>query len=264
VLVAVLAINDPIRPQAFLVIANLLHQGIDVYMITGDHERTANYCAAQLGIPADNVFAQVRPGDKERLVREVQAKPPAVAASASDRPAATDQVAQKPLVMFVGDGINDSPALAQADIGVAIGQGTDVAIETANLVLMRSDLTDVLTAIHMSKTVLRRVYYNFAWAFVYNLVSIPFAAGMFFPFLHMRMNPAFAALAMAFSSISVVLSSLMLKWYVRPVWKHVDPDTTPRQQRAGSSGRSQYRSGPEEDVEMKMLSSTTHGRNRLS
>jgi len=164
-------------------------------MITGDNVRTAKAIAGQIGI--GNVLAEVLPQDKANEVRSLQKKGGAVA--------------------FVGDGINDAPALAQADVGMAIGSGTDVAIESGEIVLIKDDLMDVVAAIQLSKKVMQRIKQNLFWAFAYNTVLIPVAAGLLYPFFGITFRPELAGLAMAASSVTVVSLSLMLKRYIPPV-----------------------------------------------
>ncbi|CAL5220469.1 g2492 [Coccomyxa viridis] len=190
------AIKDPLKPEAVGVVSALRNMGLQCYMVTGDNWTTARIVAAELGII--NVMAEVLPAGKAEKVRILQ------------------QTHKKGVAM-VGDGVNDSPALAQADLGIAIGSGTDIAIEAADYVLMRSDLEDVLTALDLSKTTFRRIYYNYAWAFIYNLLMVPLAAGVLFPPLHFQLPPWVAGGAMAMSSVSVVCSSLLLRRYRRPV-----------------------------------------------
>jgi Cu+-exporting ATPase len=200
---AIIAISDSPRREASLVVRTLQQMGLRVYMVTGDNQRSAAAVGRHLGIHADNIISEVKPAEKKEAVERVQRGEVGVAKGA--------------LVMFVGDGINDSPALAQADVGVAIGKGTDIAVETAGVVLMRDDLTDVITAIDLSKTTLQRIRWNFSWAMVYNIIAIPLAAGVFYPFIHMTLPPVVAAIAMGCSSISVVMSSLWLKGYKKPI-----------------------------------------------
>jgi Cu+-exporting ATPase len=184
-----IAVADVVKESSAKAIAALHAMGIQVAMITGDSRRTAAAIAAQVGI--DRVLAEVLPQDKAREVKQLQAEGRKVA--------------------MVGDGINDAPALAQADIGIAIGSGTDVAMESADIVLMRSDLMDVPTAIKLSKNVIRNIKQNLFWAFGYNVLGIPVAAGLLYAFGGPLLNPIIAAAAMSMSSVSVLANALRLK-----------------------------------------------------
>ncbi|EGC35084.1 hypothetical protein DICPUDRAFT_47891 [Dictyostelium purpureum] len=188
-----IAISDQLKPEARATVTALKKLGIFPWLVTGDNPRTANAIAQQVGIT--QVFAEVLPSNKSKKVLELKK--------------------QGNVVAMVGDGINDSPALAEADVGIAIGAGTDIAIEAADIVLVKSDLRDVITAISLSKTTFQRIRFNYLWATVYNILGIPLAAGILIPF-GISIPPMMAGLAMAFSSISVVLSSLHLKTYKKP------------------------------------------------
>ena len=183
-----IAVADTIKETSFEAVRSLQRMKIRVFMITGDNKRTAQAIAKQAGI--NHVFAEVLPEDKANYVKELQ---------------------QKGKVAMVGDGINDAPALAQADIGIAMGSGTDVAMETGNIVLMRNDLRDVAKAIKLSRMTMRKIRQNMFWALIYNILGIPLAAGLLYPFTGELLNPMIAGAAMALSSVSVVSNSLLLK-----------------------------------------------------
>ena len=188
-LVGIISVADTLKPQSKEAIQTLHEMGIKVAMITGDNKKTAQAIAKEVGI--DEVLAEVLPEDKANVVSMLQAEGEKVA--------------------MVGDGINDAPALAKADIGIAIGSGTDVAMESADIVLMKSDLKDVVTAIKLSKAAMRNIKQNLFWAFGYNTLGIPVAMGILHLFGGPLLNPMIAAAAMSLSSVSVLCNALRLR-----------------------------------------------------
>jgi heavy metal translocating P-type ATPase len=186
---AVVMIADAIKPEAIEAIKNLHKLGISLVMLTGDDKNTAEAIAKQVGI--DRVVAQALPEDKLDTIKMLQA--------------------EGKIVAMAGDGVNDAPALAQADVGIAMGTGTDVAIETAGITLLHGDISKLVKAIKLSKITMRGIKQNLFWAFFYNVVGIPIAAGLLYPLFGLLLSPVFAGLAMAFSSVSVVGNSLRIK-----------------------------------------------------
>mmetsp|Transcript_32378 Transcript_32378/g.64585 ORF Transcript_32378/g.64585 Transcript_32378/m.64585 type:complete len:296 (+) Transcript_32378:3-890(+) len=212
-LVGALALTDQLKPSAKPTVLALRRAGVEVWMVTGDNAATAHYCAKQAGISPERVVAKALPETKALEVRRLQGKGHVVA--------------------LVGDGINDSPALAQANVGMAVGAGTQVALEAADMVLIRDDLHSVAVAMDLAQTVFLRIRLNYVWATGYNLFAVPTAAGLVMPLVHgFHMRPEVAAACMAFSSIAVVLSSLHLNMYVPPPM-----DGSWRQQGVGGDSR---------------------------
>jgi P-type E1-E2 ATPase len=188
-ILAIAMVADTIKTEAASAIAQFHKLGIRTVMLTGDDIHTARAIAKEVGI--DEVYAGALPGDKLKKIQELQSK--------------------GHIVAMAGDGVNDAPALAQADVGIAMATGTDVAIETAGVTLLHGDITKLVKAIRLSRFTMRGIKQNLFWAFVYNLAGIPIAAGVLFPFFGWMLSPVFAGLAMAFSSVSVVSNSLRLK-----------------------------------------------------
>ncbi|MDD4989542.1 MAG: HAD-IC family P-type ATPase, partial [Candidatus Pacebacteria bacterium] len=187
--VALAMVADAIKPEAIEAVSKLKKLGIKTVMLTGDNKNTAKFIANLVGI--DEVVAEVMPDDKLRVIKEFQAKGNVVA--------------------MAGDGVNDAPALAQADVGIAMATGTDVAIESAGITLLHGDISKLVKAIRLSKLTMRGIKQNLFWAFFYNIVGIPLAAGAFYPVFGILLNPVFAGMAMALSSVSVVSNSLRIK-----------------------------------------------------
>lgn len=184
-----IAVADVLKPSSKKAVEELTDLGMEVIMLTGDNKKTAEAIRSQIG--EISVIAEVLPQDKDREIIRLQS--------------------EKKNVAMIGDGINDAPALMRSDLGIAIGGGTDIAIESADIVLMRSDLLDAVTAFRLSKKVMKNIKQNLFWAFFYNVIGIPLAAGVFFPILGWKLSPMFAALAMSFSSVTVVLNALRLR-----------------------------------------------------
>jgi Cu+-exporting ATPase len=193
---AVIAISDAIKPTAAAAVASLRRMGLAVMMVSGDSKKGAEAVAKDVGI--DEVLAEVLPSQKADLVRKLQR--------------------QGKLIAMVGDGINDAPALAQADVGIAIGTGTDIAMEASDVTLIRGDLRGVVTAVQLSRRTMGTIKLNLFWAFIYNVIGIPVAAGALYPFFGVLLSPVLASAAMAWSSLSVVLNSLTLRRF-KPAWE---------------------------------------------
>lgn len=196
---AVIGLMDKARDESALVVSVLRQMNIHVYMLTGDNRKTASVIASDIGIDEDCVISDVLPDGKVNCIKELQRR--------------------GETVIMMGDGVNDSPAMAQADVGIGIGSGTSVAIETGDIVLMNSNLEDVILAIDLSRKVFKRIKLNFGWALGYNTLAIPIAAGILYPVIHMALPPFMAAVAMILSSLSVLASSLHLNFYKAPTYK---------------------------------------------
>ena len=184
----IIAVADTIKPSALETVRGLQKMGIEVIMLTGDNEETARAISSELGIK--RYIADVLPTKKSEVIKELQ---------------------KNRKVAMVGDGINDAPALAQADIGIAVGSGSDIAVETGGLILMRDDLRDVVAGIQLSRSTMSKIKQNLFWAFIYNVALIPVAAGLLYILVGVLLNPILAGLAMAMSSVTVLSNSLLLR-----------------------------------------------------
>ena len=200
----VIACADAVKPTSKQAVGKLRQMGLTTYMLTGDHQRTADAVGRELGV--DRVIAQVLPQEKEALIRKLQ------------------QEGHR--VCMVGDGINDAPSLVRADVGMAIGAGTDVALESADVVLMRSDPLDIVSAVELSRAVMRNIRMNLFWAFFYNSLGIPIAAGVLYPMLGLKLSPMLGAAAMSFSSVCVVSNALRLRFFKPSIQKNKEEKRT--------------------------------------
>lgn len=198
-IIGIVAIADMVKEDSIEAISNLKAMGYKVVMITGDNDKTAKAISNKVGI--DKVYSEVLPMDKEKIIASLK---------------------EEGKVIMVGDGINDAPALTRADIGIAIGNGTDIAIDSADVVVMNNSINDVVKAIRLSKGVIRNIHENLGWAFGYNIIGIPLAAGVFVPLFHWSMNPMFGSLAMSISSFLVVTNALRLNFIKLDKHKIVD------------------------------------------
>ena len=231
-------VSDEIKGSSYIAVRKLREMGIHVVMLTGDNRRTAEAVREQVGI--EEVVAEVLPQDKEKRIRELKADGRKVA--------------------MVGDGINDAPALAAADVGMAIGAGTDVAMESADIVLMKSDLRDAVTAVRLSRAVIRNIKQNLFWAFFYNAIGIPLAAGVWFPVFGIRLNPMFGAAAMSLSSIFVVGNALRLRGFKSGFaeQKAAEEIRTSGEKKAGTAEKaapgSEQVCGPEKPADIESIS----------
>lgn len=198
-LLGIIYVSDKIKDSSKYAIEKLNKMGINTYMLTGDNDQSAQYVKEQTGVI--KVYSQLLPQDKEKIVRELKTTG---------------------VTVMVGDGINDSPALVSADVGIAIGTGTDIAIDSADVILTKSDLVDVLTAVELSKATLRNIKQNLFWAFIYNVIFIPIAAGVLYPAFSIRLEPMYGTIAMSLSSICVVSNALRLKLFKK---KHTNKES---------------------------------------
>jgi len=190
-LAGIIALRDRLKPEAPEVIRQIINMGLQVWMLTGDRQETAVAIANQLGIPPERAIAEIKPDGKAAAIVKL--------------------ISEGQIVAMIGDGVNDAPALASAHVGIALSSGTDVAMETADIVLMRHDISDVVPAIQLSRATFNKIRQNLFWAFAYNTLALPIAAGVLYPNFGISLNPTIAGLAMALSSISVVASSLALR-----------------------------------------------------
>ena len=230
-ILGIIAAADVVKETSAQAIREMKKLGIEVIMLTGDNKRTAEAIKRQLDI--DTVIAEVLPQDKEREVARLQEGGRTVA--------------------MVGDGINDAPALARADVGIAIGAGTDVAIESADIVLMKSDLLDVVTAVGLSKAVIRNIKQNLFWAFFYNACGIPLAAGLLYPMFGLKLSPMFGAAAMSLSSFFVVTNALRLRFF------HVLKKPVKKEQTETVNTANKGRTLPENKEETNMITMKIEG-----
>ncbi|KAK5111968.1 hypothetical protein LTR85_011715 [Meristemomyces frigidus] len=212
---AIFAASDPLRPEARAIVEAITRQGVQVWMISGDNPTTASAVGAMVGIPPERIIGGILPQQKAEKIKYLHRSQTTTRRRRVFGISTGLARQSRAVVAMVGDGVNDSPALAVADVGIAIGSGSDVAISTASFVLVNSSLTSLLTLIMLSRAVFQRVKFNFLWALIYNLAALPIAAGVLYPVKsngqHIRLDPVWASLAMALSSISVICSSLLLR-----------------------------------------------------